>query len=470
MSHVKYAILCNNTNVLRGRLLVFILMSLLSFTLLPGQEEGQLLPIDKMYLNSIEDFYENADKVKDEIWEGMQLAPVCLFRDNGPAILYHHPSPPPSFHKVSDSLYIGKQNELQLFGATQMEINGVLTAIVDYGPDSYSNREELFAVLFHELHHVYQRENIKQIKFDDPAVLMVYPENDKNDGLKRYEQETLYKLCFEKDKRQFQQLLNQFYSCRQEREKIIGEFLEYEKSVESMEGPAFYCERNYYNHSSSINNVLKTHYNEKNFFAPLTTPYYGRNSLRQRHLASGMAMCSILDQHFNHWQSDYYAQSLSLYDFFISRFSPYKEEIAIDSTYYHISGFHTGQLHMAHASSFQNFMSQPEVKITLQFNRVPQFRGFDPMHAEAINDSTVLHKTYLQLAGKENDGIFISNQNIVTHFDKKIWFVKEVILFAPEESIAVADERIEIDLAGKKVSWRGMVSARTDDELVFYCE
>lgn len=452
------------------RIHLCLLVSLFSCTLLQAQEQIQLLPIDSIYLSAIGDFYANADDVKDEIWEGMQLAPVCLFRDNGPALLYHHPSPPQCFHKVSDSLYIGKQDELQLFGATQMEINGVLTAIVDYGLDSYSNKDEVLAVLFHELHHVYQRKNIKLIKFDDPAVLMVYPENDKNDGLKRYEQETLYKLCFEKDKQQFQRLLNQFYSCRQEREKIIGEFLDYEKSVESMEGPAFYCERNYYNHSSSINDVLKTNYNEKYFFAPLTTPYYGRNSLRHRHLASGMAMCSILDQHFNHWQSDYYSQSLFLYDFFISRFSPYKEEIAIDSNYYYISGFHTEQLHMAHASSFQNFMSQPGVKITLKFNQKPQFRGFDPMHAESINDSTVLHKTYLQLAGKENDGIFISNQNVVTHFDKKIWFVKEVILFAPEESMAVTDERIEIDFAGKKVSWRGMVSARTDDEMLFYCE
>ncbi len=452
------------------RIQLCLLVSLFSCTLLQAQEQIQLLPIDSIYLSAIGDFYANADDLKDEIWEDMQLAPICLFRENGPALLYNHPSPPQSFHKMSDKFYIGKQDELQLFGATQMEINGELTAIVDYGSDSYSNREEVFAVLFHELHHVYQRKNIKQIKFDDPAVLMFYPENEQNDGLKRYEQETLYKLCFEKDIQQFQRLLNQFYSCRQEREKIIGEFMEYEKSVESIEGPAFYCERNYYNHSSSINDVLQTNYNEKYFFAPLTAPYYGRNRLRHRHLASGMALCIILDQYFNHWQSDYYAQELSLYDYFVFRFTPQEEELEIDPNYCHISAFHTKQAILAHQKTFENFMSQPGVKITLKFNRVPQFRGFDPMYAESINDSTVLHTTFLQLAGKEEDGIFISNQNVVTHFDKKIWFVKEVILFVPEESVAVTDARIEIDLAGKKVSWRGVVSARTNDELSFYCE
>jgi len=449
---------------------LYFLISLLSHTLLQGQERNQLLPVDSIYLSSIEAFYENADNVKHEIWEGMQLAPVCLFRVNGPAILYNHPSPPESFEKVSDRLYLGEQNEMQLFGATQMEINGVLCAIVDYGPDFYSNKEEVLAILFHELHHVYQRNYLKQLKSDDPAVLMFYPENDKNDALKLFEQEILYKLCFEKDKNRFQKLLNQFYSCRLEREKIIGDYLEYEQRVENVEGPAFFCEYKYYSQSSSINDVLKTNYEERYFFAPLTSPYYGRNNLRSRHLASGMAMCYILDNYFNYWQGEYYAENIPLYDFFISRFTPQEEEIEIDPNYYHMSEFHTNQAISEHRNSYQNFISQPGVKITLRFKQTPQFRGFDPMHAESINDSTVLHKTFLSLEGKENNGIFISNNNGATIFDKEIWFVKELLLFAPEVSVSATDERIEVDHEGKKVSWSGKLTARTDNEILFICD
>lgn len=234
---------------MKFRILIFIWILLFNNSLIQGQE--QLLAIDSLYMASIDHFYENAEKVKSEIWEGMKIAPICLFRVNGPALLYNHPSPPESFIKVSDRLYIGEQKDLQLFGATQAEINGVLTAIVDYGLNHYSCIEEVYAELFHELHHVYQRNFIKQIKFDNPAVLLIYPENYKNDGLKLFEQETLYKLCFERDNNSFQKLLNQFYSCRLQREQIIGDFIRYEETVENMEGPAFYCEYKYYCQFSS---------------------------------------------------------------------------------------------------------------------------------------------------------------------------------------------------------------------------
>lgn len=37
---------------------------------------------------------------------------------------------PASFKKIDEKTYIGLQKELNLFGATQVKINGVLTAIV----------------------------------------------------------------------------------------------------------------------------------------------------------------------------------------------------------------------------------------------------------------------------------------------------------------------------------------------------
>lgn len=449
-------------------ILIFIWILLFNNSLIQGQE--QLLAIDSLYMASIDHFYENAEKVKSEIWEGMKIAPICLFRVNGPALLYNHPSPPESFIKVSDRLYIGEQKDLQLFGATQAEINGVLTAIVDYGLNHYSCIEEVYAELFHELHHVYQRNFIKQIKFDNPAVLLIYPENYKNDGLKLFEQETLYKLCFERDNNSFQKLLNQFYSCRLQREQIIGDFIRYEETVENMEGPAFYCEYKYYSQFSSYNKALKANYYEKHFFGPLTTPFYGRKSLRHRHLAAGMAMCFILDNHFKDWQSEYYSKDLSLYDFFIHKFTPQKEELEIDSMYYQLSKFYTHQELLGHQNSFNNFVAQPGIKVTLNFNQSPQFKGFDPMHAESINDSTILHKTFLRLSGSGNDDIFVTNKEVVTVIDKEIWFVKKVILFAPEEGILINNDRIEIIVEGKNVLWYGKLKMKAENEIVFNCE
>lgn len=448
--------------------LIFICLFLFNKSIINAQE--QPMAIDSLYLTSIDHFYKNAENVKSEIWKEMELAPICLYRINGPALLYNHQNPPENFLRVTDKLYIGDQQDLQLFGATQMEINGTLTAIVDYGLIPYSCIEEVYAELFHELHHVYQRNFIKQIRFDNPAILLTYPENYINDGIKLFEQKTLYKMCFVKDSISFQKLLNQFYSCRLKREQTIGDFLRYEETVENMEGPAFYCEYKFYNQFASFDEVLKDNYNQKHFFGILTTPFYGRNSLRHRHLAAGMAMCFILNKHFDNWQSEYYSEGLSLYDFFISKFKPQKEELEIDSMYYNISKFHTHQEVLEHQVSFNKFNTQQGIKITLEFNQNPQFKGFDPMHAESINDSTILHKTLLRLSGGENDKLFIINKNVVTIIDGEIWFVKKVILFAPEENILIKNNSIVVDIEGRNISWTGKLKMKAENEIIFNCE
>lgn len=424
---------------------------------------------DSLYLTTIDHFYNNAEDVKSEIWEEMKLAPICMYRVNGPALLYNHPEPPKSFTQVTDKLYIGEQRDLQLFGATQMEINGTLTAIVDYGLVHYLSVEEVYAELFHELHHVYQRSYFKNIEYDNPATLLTYPENFKNDGIKLLEQRTLYKMCFADDSISFQKLLNQFYSCRLEREQIIGDYAKYEETVENIEGPAFYCEYKFYNQFALFNQQLKDNYNQNHFFGVLTTPYYGRHSLRYRHLGSGFAMCYILDKHLDNWQSEFYSQNSSLYEFFISKFKPQKEILEIDSMYYDLSKFHTHLTILEHDVSFNKFNNQEGVKITLKFKQTPQFEGFDPMSAESINDSTVLHKTFLKLSRGEKNKLFLTN-DVVTVIDNQIWFVKEVILFVPEENIILENNQIVVETEKESISWSGKLKVKDQNEIIFNCE
>ena len=430
----------------------------------------QLLEIDSLYLKTIDQFYSNAEKVKSEIWEDMKLAPVCMFRLNGPALLYNHPTPPANFIRLSDKLYLGEQKELQLFGGTQVEINGILTAIIDYGLVHYSSVEEVYAELFHELHHVYQREFVKDIEYDNPAILLKYPENSANDALKLFEQKTLYKMCFMRDSIYFQKLLNQFYSSRLKRKQIIGDFSKYEEKVENIEGPAFFCEYEFYNQFATFSQELKDNYNQNHFFGVLTTPYYGRNSLRNRHLAAGMAMCFILNNHFDNWQNEYYSQSLSLFEFFISKLKPQKEKLEVDSMYYDLSKFHTHQTVLAHESSLNKFNNQEGIKITLEYNEFPQFEGFDPMNAESINDSTVLHKTFLKLVKGENNKLFITNKDVVTIIGDQIWFVKKVVLFVEEEKIHSENNKITIDTEKMKVSWSGNLEFKSEKKITFICE
>jgi len=326
--------------------LIIICIFFFGTSIINGQEH--LAAIDSLYLKSVAHFYRNAESIKSKIWKGMELAPICLFRSDGPALLFNHPNPPESFKRVTDKMYLGKQKDLKLFGSTQMEVNGTLTAIADYGANNYSCIEEVYAVVLHELHHVYQTSFIKHIKFDNPAILLTYPEDCENDAIKKYEQKILFRMCFELDSLKFQNLLNQFYSCRLKREQIISTYINYEESVESFEGPAFYCEYKFYNQFASLDNALIENYNHKHFFGILTTPYYGRNKLRQRQLASGLAMCYILDKYFHNWQSEYYSNKVSLYSYFMSRFNPQKEELKIDPEFFSLSDFYTRKAILEH--------------------------------------------------------------------------------------------------------------------------
>jgi len=81
--------------------------------------------VDSYYLNSLVDFYKEAQNVSDSIWPGMKLSPVCIYRKNGPAFLYKHPNPPRSFKNIGNGIWQGSQSDLQLYGATQTKINGI---------------------------------------------------------------------------------------------------------------------------------------------------------------------------------------------------------------------------------------------------------------------------------------------------------------------------------------------------------
>lgn len=138
--------------------------------------------------------------------------------------------------------------------------------------------------------------------------------------------------------------------------------------------------------------------------------------------------------------------------------------------YYDLSEFHTHQTVIEHEVLYDKFNTQEGLKVTLNFKEYPQFEGFDPMNAESINDSTVLHKTFLKLSGGENNKLFITNKNVATIIEDQIWFVKEVILFQEEENMLIEDNRITIKTGNENISWSGNLEAKTGDEIFFNCE
>ncbi len=449
------------------------LSSILLFFTLSCQVAGQvsMLSVDSLFLGSIAGFYEQVEEATAMIWPGMKPSPVCLYRVNGPAILYNHPSPPESFVKVADQTYLGTQAELQLMGSTIAKINGVATAIADYGYASYMDKDQVYAVLFHEMHHAYQFGHLKDIEYDNPAVLLVYPEDPVNDAIKLFEQKLLYEMVFTSDEERFSELLNLLYSSRIQREGIIGSvFMNYEKAVENLEGPAYFCEYRFYNLYGSASAGIKMNYNHKHFWAILNTPFYGRQDLRKRHLAAGMAMCYILDKYSDGWQEAFYAGGSHLYDFFMSQFDVQQVELPGLDVYQALSNLHTPQLAEQRQARYQAFLDQAGVKVVLQFESFPQFRGFDPMNAEAISDKLIFHKTSLNLVKADNQ-LFVANEDVVTLIQDQLWFVREAMFFVESrEHIQFEEGRVRVTVPGITLQWAAELISDEDGEMVFVCK
>ena len=443
-------------------------VTLLIFTSGLRAQNG-LLAIDSLHMQSLEAFYLFAEKNKDNIWPGMKMYPICLYRVDGPAFLYNHPDPPSSFQQIGPKMFLGWQNEQQLTGATQTEINGVLTAITGYQTSDWLAVEDALSVLFHELHHVYQRLEVKNLAVDNPAILMVYPGDAQNDALKIFEQNLLYQICFTEDQDEMGQLLNLFFSSRQKRRQIIGDFLDYEILVENNEGPAYYCEYQMHRIYSSLNPAHKKNYYHRVFWSGLTTPYYGRQYLRYRHLSSGFALCMILDRLYPDWKKTYYTSGKNLQDILFDVHKPTLTELPDLSVLQAFSSFHTARVIAERKNELDEFYLQSGIQVSLHFTSPPQFRGFDPMNAQAVDPETIIHKTMLRLARNANQ-LFIHNSPVVTRVKNQVWFVDKLDLFVPEAALEVTEDNIRINDKGIHIQWSGQLTKRDEHRVEFQCD
>jgi hypothetical protein len=428
----------------------------------------KLEAIDSVFMNSVTNFSKNLESIKDSIWPDMKIGPYCIFRLNGPAFLMNHPNPPKTGEMVNDRICLLNQADYGLFGATQTEINGVLTAHNDYGQQFYSSVNQFYAELFHELHHVYQRNYVKDLKFDNAADLLTYPENETNFALKQYENTLLLEMLSGAPEK-FTKDLDLFFSCRGRREEIIGtKYIEYEKGAESIEGPAMFCEYSYMKHFTK--NTLDREYLNHRYLYNLVDPFYNRNNLRGKCLLTGMAQCIILSRYIKNWQEEYYSSGLFLYDYFVKKMSPRKALLPDLSYELSKSKIFTAIEKGKHSANYELFNHQSGMKFVLTFKDFPEFRGFDPMHAEAINDSTILHSTLLKLAKGDNI-LDIINYKIVSIISDQVWNVKTLEFFVPESSIVFDNNILTISgVNGIDIKWKYLNKVKNGNEYILSME
>jgi hypothetical protein len=442
------------------------ILTLLFLVILGAQcsADGQAIqPIDSLYLGSLPQFSKNIENIREKVWPGMTMGPYCIFRIGGPAFLKNHPNPPAKAKLLKDSIYQFSQADFALLGTSQTEINNHLTAHNNYGQSFYVSENQFYAEVFHELHHVYQRNYIKKLKFDNPAELLTYPENFQNDAIRQYEDELLLS-ALTGPTQQLKENLNKFFSCRALRQTIIGEkYLNYEKDVESCEGPATYCEYMYMKEFSSTEKEQE--YIHKRFFYSLIEPAYGREGLRNKRLLSGMVQCLLLAKHFTNWQHEYYNSGQSLSDYFFTKFKPQQVKLPALDSYEARAKYFTAMETAKHIANIQSFNNQGGLKITVQFKSPPEFRGFDPMHAEAINDSLIIHSTLLKL-GKGANYFTAANERAITKVNGSVWTVRSLTFFVSEDRISLENNTLTYKGQNISVSWQYSSQKKEGNEYI----
>jgi hypothetical protein len=415
--------------------------------------------IDSIYLYALPQFSQNIARITGRVWPGMTIGPYAIFRIGGYVFLKNHPAPPANAKLLKDGVYEFSQSEYALLGTSQTEINHHLTAHNNYGQPQYISVNQFYSEVFHELHHVYQRTVVKTVQFDNPAELLTYPEDYRNDAIRQYEDELLLSML-QVSPLQFQENLNLFFSSRLLRQTIIGKlYLDYEKSVESCEGPATYCEYSYMKTFAST--PQEQQYIQKRFSEMLIEPAYGRDGLRNKRLLSGMVQCLLLDQKFKNWQSEYYQSGLSLNDFFFSKFKPQHVELPDLAFYFARAKYFTAIEQDKHIDNLASFNNQSGTKIILIFKTSPEFRGFDPMNAEAVSDSLVLHTTLLKL-GKGANYFTAANERTSTLVEGSIWTVKSVTFFVPDDKISLENNTLKYEGQHIQVNWHYTSMTKTD--------
>ncbi|HZK33555.1 MAG TPA: hypothetical protein VFC60_03550 [Tissierellaceae bacterium] len=102
--------------------------------------------------------------------------------------------------------------------------------------------KQLASMIIHEMFHCFQLENKYYKGFPNEILGMDYPISIENISLRSLERICLFQWISEINKDKKLDFVNNFFSLREEREVLIGEFIEYEKSLENLEGTALYAE------------------------------------------------------------------------------------------------------------------------------------------------------------------------------------------------------------------------------------
>lgn len=336
--------------------------------------------------NSLKDTY---DKLAEDItnlsqhWPAFE-AVAFAFYDHEKVYLYRHPT---------FTEQVLPWNE-QFLGDTIILFEDYPTAIACV--ERYDDIESLYSILAHELFHGFQYVKGEK-RFPDELLGVSYPLIEENVELRNQERFHLYHAFVETAENRIKHLQN-FVALREKRKSLIGEYIQYETHLETVEGPAFYIELKTYSEKSShpYEKVLEK------YSGYLLNKEDASIHLRKSCCGSGLFLSLLLDELSPEWKESFFDSNQTLYDL-LKKHVDYKslqmDEIPISDETKTI----VEMTKNSKAAEFKEYEAKKGYHLVLEGDMKAAL--IDPMNI-VKSENKLLHKNFLKVKVKDKEYLF----------------------------------------------------------------
>lgn len=394
-----------------------------------------------MKLTSKGDIIEVCKKLKKDIveddfnkyWNGFIKSDLALYDDENVYFIDY---------SNDRDVYIDKWNS-NFFGSTVIKYNDKYMAIWDIKTlKPNTSYEKLYSGIVHEMFHCYQNE-IGDKRYPNEVMAVNYPSNKENITLRTLERKYLLRAVFERDIEEKNKLISQFISYREKRKDIIGDYLDYELGLESMEGTAMYVEYKGFLEKS----LLPREFVLSKYGLDLSDYPKDLKKLRPSCYSAGVFICLLLDKLVPDWKVEYIQSQKFLYDILKGNIKLVQNSVSIED--YSIGEYLIQIDKVSRFREINKVKSGKKYKIILRGDM--GLAGFDPMNIVKYKDK-ILHKHFIKIRTNDKE-YFIKGSATCKHKDS-FWKVEEVEIYTNKEPV-IYDGKLVI---GNKAHLEGSIS------------
>ncbi|WP_339215820.1 hypothetical protein [Solibacillus sp. FSL W8-0372] len=363
----------------------------------------------------------------ENYWEGFQTVAFAIFDDKD-VFLFNHP-------KYNEERYIKLVKTDEFHACTCILFEEVPTAIVDI--TLYDSFEVIYSLIVHESFHVFQHLS-EESRYPNELLGFNYPIDFNNIQLRILERKRLFEAFSSSDLFERQKKINEFITVRDKRTELFPDYVEYENSVETIEGPAFYVEYQALTDKSYHKKVIINQYAEQ-----LLDNNRSHIHIRSSCYYSGLFLCLLLDDISKDWKLKFTKSNLDLYHFFKNAYTNYTSvELTIPDNTKEVSWILDNAI-SDKLRAFDHFNKSEGIKLII--SGAIKLVSFDPMNITQL-DRQSLHHNFLSIKIKEHS--YFIQQPVSTTFKNNFKDVHLIELYLNQRPLHIGN-RLIIDNFGE---------------------